>query len=214
MKIDKIKQKKYNLINHDLLTSRSYLGLHKLSLYYLNSKYIKGFRNKFCIFDMLKTKNFIKKALLIIYKYHSLNKKILFIGFPNIKTKNYNILFNQTNHYSISHANWVNNIILNSHQMIRSLKKNFLLTKILNIKQTPDLIVLFNQTKELKAFKESVNSKIPLITFLDSSTKSDQTYYKISGGFQNFKTEKICYFLLKSILTLPKSRKSYEKKSL
>lgn len=214
MKIRKIKQKKYNLISHDLLTSRSYLGLHKLSLYYLNSKYIKGFRNNFCIFDMLKTKNFIKKALLIIYKYHYLNKKILFIGFPNIKTKKYNILFNQTNHYYISHSNWINNIILNYHKMMISIKKKFFFTKILNIKQTPDLIVLFNQTKEIKAFKESINSKIPLITFIDSSSKSDQTCYKIPGGFQNFKAEKICYFLLKSILTLPKSKKSYEKKIL
>jgi ribosomal protein S2 len=214
MKIYKTKQKKYNLINHDLLTSRSYLGLHKLSLYYLNSKYIKGFRNKFCIFDTLKTKNFIKKALLIIYKYHYLNKKILFIGFPNIKTKNYNILFNQTNHYYIPHSNWINNSILNYHQIIKSLKKKIFLTKNLNINRTPDLIVLFNQTKEIKAFKESINSKIPLITFLDSCTKSDQTYYKIPGGFQNYKTEKICYLLLKSILTLPKSRKAYEKKIL
>lgn len=226
MKIKKIKHKNYNLINNNLLNSRSYLGLHKLSLYYLNSKYIKGFKNKFCIFETLQTKNFVKKSLSVIYKYHYLNKKILFVGFPNIKDNKYNILFNKTNHYTIPHTNWVNNIIFNHNQIIRSLQKKLFstntldiklnniknLNEIFNIKQIPDLIVLYNQNKEIKAFREIIKSKIPLITFLNSSDKSDQINYKVPGGFQNYKTEKFCYLVLKSILTLPKSIKFYKKK--
>ena len=80
MKIKKTKN--YNLVNSSLLNHRSYLGLQKLSFYYLNSSYIVGFRNKFSIFNLKQIKNFIKKSLIIIYRYHYYNKKILFIGFP------------------------------------------------------------------------------------------------------------------------------------
>jgi ribosomal protein S2 len=221
MKIKKIQQTKYNLINYNLLKSRSYLGLHKHSLYYLNSRYIKGFKNKFCIFEILKTKNYIKKSLLIIYKYHYFNKKILFVGFPNSQNKKYNILFNQTNHFFIPQSTWINNIILNHYQVIKTFKKNLFsmnnlnskyFIEICNIKQIPDLIVLYNQTKEMKAFQEILKLKIPLITFLDSSNKSDQIDYKIPGGFINLKSEKFCYLLIKSLLTLPKIKKNAKKK--
>jgi len=97
MKIKSIK--KYNLLKYNLLNSRSYLGLQKLSFYYLNSVYLTGFRNKLSIFNIKQTKNFIKKSLLIIYKYHYSNKKILFVGFPNLKNKKYTLLFSQTNHF-------------------------------------------------------------------------------------------------------------------
>ena len=56
MKINKIKR--YNLINYNLLKSRSYLGLQKLSFYYLNSSYILGFRKNFSLFNLKYTKNY------------------------------------------------------------------------------------------------------------------------------------------------------------
>lgn len=219
MKIKKIKN--YNLLNYSLLNSRSYLGLQKLSFYYLNSTYLTGFRNKFSIFNLKQTKNFIKKSLIIIYKYHYLNKKILFVGFPNLKNKKYNLLFNQTNHYYIPQNCWLNNFLINYKQTIRLLKKelflkktlnNKVLNKIFNVKQIPDLIVLYNQTKEIKLLQEILKVKIPFISFVNSSGNSSQLNYKIPGGFHNLKTENFCYLLLKSILTLPKLKIYYKKK--
>ncbi len=55
MKIKKIKN--YNLINFYLLDSRNYLGLQKLSFYYLNSSYVLGFRNKFSLFNIIQESN-------------------------------------------------------------------------------------------------------------------------------------------------------------
>lgn len=226
MKIKKIKKKKYNLLNYILLKYRLYLGLYKNYLYYLNFKYIKGFKNNFCIFELLKIKNYIKKSLLIIYKYHYWNKKILFVGFPNSENIKYNILFNKTNHFFIPQGIWMNNILFNYYQIVKTIKKklfvknnykNINFSEIYNIKQIPDLIVLYNQTNETKALKEILKLKIPLITFLHSSDKSDQIDYKIPGGFQNLKSEKFCYLVLKSILTLPKFKqinKKNEKKFL
>ena len=158
MKINKIKR--YNLINYNLLKSRSYLGLQKLSFYYLNSSYILGFRKNFSLFNLKYTKNYIKKSLLIIYKFHYYNKKILFIGFPSFSTgnKNYDLLFYSTDHYHVAYDNWINNFLMN-YKQIMLLTKKLLLKKNLNnkelktvigIKQIPDLIVVYNQTKQTK----------------------------------------------------------------
>lgn len=215
MKIKKIKR--YNLINYNLLKSRSYLGLQKLSFYYLNSSYILGFRKNFNLFNLKYTKNYIKKSLLIIYKFHYYNKKILFIGFPSFSTgnKNYDLLFYSTDHYHVAYDNWINNFLMN-YKQIMLLTKKLLLKKNLNnkelktvigIKQIPDLIVVYNQTKQTKIVKEILSNKIPLISFMNSSSNLSNLEYKILGGFHNLKTKHFIYFLLKSILTLSKFKK-------
>ena len=215
MKINKIKR--YNLINYNLLKSRSYLGLQKLHFYYLNSSYIIGFRNNFSLFNLRQTKNFIKKSLLIIYKFHYYNKKILFIGFPSFSTgnKNYDLLFYSTDHYHVAYDNWINNFLMN-YKQIMLLTKKLLLKKNLNnkelktvigIKQIPDLIVVYNQTKQTKIVKEILSNKIPLISFINSSSNLSNLEYKILGGFHNLKAKHFIYFLLKSILTLSKFKK-------
>jgi ribosomal protein S2 len=212
MKIKKIKQ--YNLINYNLLKSRSYLGLQKLSFFYLNSSYIIGFRHNFSLFNLRQTKNFIKKLLLIIYKFHYNNKKILFIGFPNNITtnKSYDFLFRVTNHDFISYDNWINNFFTNYKQIL-SLKKKLFFKKIINnkelktlinIKHIPDLIVVYNQTRETKLVQEILSNKIPFISFMNSSSNLYKLEYKVLGGFHNLKTKIFIYLLLKSILTLPK----------
>ena len=204
MKIKKIKN--YNLINSNLFYSRNYLGLKKLSFYYLNSSYIMGFRNKFSLFNLKYTKNFIKIILLLIYKFHYYNKKILFIGFPNILNNNFNLLFNKTNHYFIQQESWIYNFFVN-YKKIKFLKKNLSnkeLKTIINISAIPDLIVLYDQTKETKIVKEIFSTKIPFISFMNSSTNSNLLEYKVLGGFHHLKTKKFIYLLLRSILTLPK----------
>lgn len=210
MKIKKIKN--YNLINYNLLKFRNYLGLHKLSFYYLNSSYIIGFRNNYNVYNLKQTKNFIKKTILLIYKFHYFNKKILFIGFPNSLNKNFNLLFNKTNHYSISNADWIYNFFVN-YKKIQVFKKRSLLKKkltnkelknIIKIKKIPDLIVVYNLTKKTKILKEILLTKIPFISFMDSSINSNLFDYKVLGGFHHLKTKNFIYLLLKSVLTLSK----------
>jgi len=197
------------------------LGLKKLTLYYLNSKYLQGFRNNFCIFELLITKIYLKNVLNIIYEYHRSNCKILFIGFPEFKNDKFTILFEKTKHYYIPSKTWINNIIINRSQVLDHLQlktsysdfnnknsniiKN--LNKIFKIRKKPDLIILYNQKFEQNAFRESILSNIPLITFLNSSDLSNQVKYKIPIGTQNKISERFCYFLLKSILTFPRNKK-------
>lgn len=206
MKIKKIKN--YNIINSNLLYSRNYLGLKKLSFYYLNSSYIIGFRNNFSLFNLKHTKNFIKKILLLIYKFHYHNKKILFIGFPNILNNNFNLLFSKTNHYFINQESWIYNFFVNYKKII-SLKKtlsNNELKTLININTIPDLIVLYNQTKETKIIKEILSTRIQFISFINSSTNPNLLEYKVLGGFHHIKTKKLIYLLLRSLLTLSKNK--------
>jgi ribosomal protein S2 len=215
MKLKKITQKKYNLINYNLLRARIYLGSNKSSLHYLNFKYLNGFINNFCMFDLTQTNFHLKKALKIIYEFHSLNLKILFIGFPNVFNANDNFvkLFEQTNHYHIPQNNFTNNKILNRYVLINDKKQfnnstnsfnNKKLNKLNNIfKKTilPSLIVLYDKNSEvllLKNFTHLLN--VPKITFVNSSDKLFNSAYKIPGSFSNKKTDILCYFLLKSIL--------------
>ena len=149
--------------------------------------------------------------------FHYYNKKILFIGFPSFSTgnKNYDLLFYSTDHYHVAYDNWINNFLMN-YKQIMLLTKKLLLKKNLNnkelktvigIKQIPDLIVVYNQTKQTKIVKEILSNKIPLISFMNSSSNLSNLEYKILGGFHNLKTKHFIYFLLKSILTLSKFKK-------
>lgn len=226
MKLKKITQKKYNLINYNLLKARIYLGSNKSSLNYLNFKYLKGFINNFCMFDLTQTNFHLKKALKIIYEFHYLNLKILFIGFPTIFNTNDNFvkLFEQTNHYHIPQNDLTNNKILNRYVLINNKKQhnnyknsfnNKKLNKLNNILNTPilpNLIVLYDKNSEvllLKNFTHLLN--IPKITFVNSSDKLFNSGYKIPGSFINKKTNILCYFLLKSILIREK-KYDYKKK--
>lgn len=214
MKIKKIKN--FSLLNFNLLKYRNYIGLKKLSFYYLNSSYIVGFRNGFSLYNLKQTKNFLKKTLLIIYKFHYNNKKILFVGFPNFLDKNFNVLFNKTNHYFTSYDNWIYNFFVN-YKKILFFKKKMSYNKLnsfvyKNTNKIPDLIVVYNQTKETKIIKEILSTKIPLISFMNSSINSSLFEYKILGGFHHLRTKNFIYFLLKSILTLSKNKNYFYEK--
>jgi len=61
----KNKTKQYNILNLKLINYRVFLGLNKIFFFFFDTKYIKGFRNNFSIFELLYTKSFLKKALKI-----------------------------------------------------------------------------------------------------------------------------------------------------
>lgn len=222
MKLKKKRNKKYyNLINFNLFDSRIYLGLKQVYLYYQNLKYLQGFKNNFCIFELFQTKIYLKKIIKIIYYYHYYNCKILFVGFPESKVNNFMCLFKSTKHYYIPANSWIRNIILNKTQITQHLQfkvfnsksdkeklvnmKN--LNKILKIKKTPDLIVVFDDNFNLKSIKEEMKfMNIPTILFLNNFMISEKILYKVPGNFYNKNAENFVYFLLKSVLTLPKLR--------
>lgn len=105
-----------------------------------------------------------KKVLKIIFKYHQIGKKILFVGVPLELELKINKL---TNHVAVSKTFNLQGFIFpnNNIKTKKSFKSgfsSFLLPKLL---QKPDLIILFSSAKEQNIISESYVAKTPLIKF-------------------------------------------------
>jgi ribosomal protein S2 len=211
MKLKK-KTTQYNILNLKLINYRIFLGLNKIFFFFFDTKYIKGFRNNFSIFELLYTKSFLKKALKIIYKYHKKKKKIFFVGFNDIYTlTNYKLLFYKTKHSFISNF-WVNNLLTNRVQVLYHFKRRLIKKKIINFKvatelfnilTTPDIVVMLNN-KFPGLDKEMAQSKLPLVSLLNNSNKVNRLGYKVLGNFEALKSKIFVYLLLKSVLSFSK----------
>jgi ribosomal protein S2 len=208
----KNKTKQYNILNLKLINYRVFLGLNKIFFFFFDTKYIKGFRNNFSIFELLYTKSFLKKALKIIYKFHKKKKKIFFVGFNDINMlTNYKLLFYKTKHSFVSDF-WINNLLTNRAQVLyhfkrRLIKKNKInfktATELFNILKTPDIVVMLNNNI-IGLNKEIEQSKLPLVLLLNNSNKINRLGYKVLGNFEALKSKIFVYLLLKSVLSFSK----------
>lgn len=161
-------------------------------------------------FNFLKTENIqsrFKKALHVIYKYHTQNKRILFIGVPlNMPTTTKQLL-KKTKHVFLPNSVWINGLLSNTSSCFYSTLKNksFKNTKftqlLLQLKKRVDLIVILNENNNQAPLQESYLNLTPVLTF-NSNLESKATY-KIFGDF-NFAEKnirnKLLYVLLNSVL--------------
>ena len=215
MKLKKINTKNYSLLTLKLIDFKTFLGLKKLAFYYLNFKYVKGFRNNFSIFELYFTKIFLKKSLKIIYKYHNLNKKILFVGFNDIKNyTNFKFLLKQTKHFYYNLNFWIYSFLTTRNQVFQHLKKKlfnynkknfsanyFILQSLFHVQKTPDLIVFLDSSQISNAQKEIESSNIPLILFCNNDFRINYPVYKIPGRFNVTVSKLFLFLLFKSVLT-------------
>lgn len=122
-----------------------------------------------------------KKALQIIFQYHKMNKRILFIGIPSKLELKINQL---TNHVSVSDSfdlqRFVSkndgNILPNTSKTTKKSVPKSLLPKL---SKTPDLIVLFSHYKKESIISDIRIAKIPLILFNEQN--SPHFDYNVSG---------------------------------
>jgi len=145
------------------------------------------------------------------------NKKILFIGFPKGFEYKCIKLYNKNGHFYVTNKGWVNGILTNSKDFF-SLKKKFLTELdnkkikekrffyekfggILNLKNKPDLIVVFNHGKNLDAIREAAGINIPVISFANSSDNIKYVDYPITGNFNSKNFSKLYYNLIKNSLS-------------
>lgn len=178
MKINKIKSYNYKLL--------------KLKL--LNTKIYKKKHNNFIKIESIT--NRLKKSLHIIYKYHSSNKKILFIGTPvnsDVKFRNF---LQHTKHTLIPESLWMNGIITNKLSCFKYLSKNQKLINnkiselLFKIKDKSDLIVVLNGLENSSAINEGYLARIPIISINCNLDATDmKSSYKVPGNFQ-FKKKK------------------------
>jgi len=92
MKLKKNIFEKYNFSHTNIINIKSYLSFLKQS----NKLKLLNFESSF---QSLKTIELnLKKVLKIIFEFHKLNKKIVFVGFPDINSYKFSLLFNKFNH--------------------------------------------------------------------------------------------------------------------
>ena len=167
----------------------------------------------------------LKKAFSIIYKYHTTNKKILFIGTPVNKNQQFNHLLLNTNHIFIPEFIWINGTISNSYYIFKHLFKQSKLNPmnkkksnyLFKLDNTYNLIVILNEKLNNIVLKEALTKGIPIISLNcnDTLLNFHPATYQILGNFDliNKKTRNNAFYnILKSILKKAKKFKESKKK--
>ncbi len=153
----------------------------------------------------------MRNSFKLINIFHKLKKNILFVGFPRLEKKKICSMLKINQHYYLPHNSWVNGL-LSSNQIILNKfnpkrvnsQKDLLLDKfggILKLSKTPDLIVIYNNSFEPEALKESLNLNIPVISFVNTQDPAEKIEYKIPGGFYANESGRMYYNLLMSSFT-------------
>jgi len=135
----------------------------------------------------------IKKVLQIVFQYHQIEKRILFVGLPykleskvNQHTRHVAIPKNLDVQGMISNCNWKSlKSSKNSSQVWLKDSSKFLLPKLT---KRLDLIVLFEHEKSKTIFSEAEVAKIPLVSFGTCLDAPNTASYRVEGNFKNILT--------------------------
>lgn len=151
----------------------------------------------------------LRKALHIIYLYHTSKKRITFVGNPLNINKEITKLLQKTDHKFLPTSAWMAGIITNRYNSLKWLFKkekntlNKISQRLLNFKKRNDLVVILDKELNSVALNESFKSKIPIISLNNNLNPFDLgSDYKIPGGFLVSKGEiknNIFYSILVSI---------------
>ena len=150
----------------------------------------------------------IKKILQIIFQYHQIEKRILFVGLPqklesriNRYTRHVAIPKNFDVQGMISNPNWKSlKTGKNSTKILLKGTSKFLLPKLT---KRLDLIVLFEHEKSRMICSEAEVAKIPLISFGTDSETSNMASYKVEGNFKNASNKNIFFIGLNFLFKTP-----------
>jgi ribosomal protein S2 len=172
MKINKIPHSNNKLIKLKLIQTK---------IYKKNSK------NSIKINDIIPR---IKKAIFLIYKYHTNNKRILFVGTPLNFNKKFKALLKNTRHVFIPESVWVNGILTNKESCFKNLTKNRnsnenkILEILFPLRKKSDLIVILDSYSNQNVLNEAYTTGIPTITLNHNLDIIDErSEYKIPGNF-------------------------------
>ena len=180
-----------------------------LKLHLLNSKmYEHGTKKRNSVFltdlNLTKTVSEFKKSLNIIFEYHQLNKKILFVGLPpKLELK----INQRTHHAAVGRNVELQSLLTNNLKPFKFLKgaeqsafKDYFKLSLAKFSQKPDLIVLLAHEKKQKVIIENNLAKIPLVVFNSSDCLEENSFngfYNVTGFHENLvsTSEKTLLFL-------------------
>lgn len=139
-----------------------------------------------------------KKVLQIVFQYHQIEKRILFVGLPYKLESRIN---QYTRHIAIPKTFDVQGMISNPNRKSLKSGKNstqirfketskFLLPKLT---KRLDLIVLFEHDKSKMILSEAEVAKIPLVCFGTDLNALNTASYKVEGNFKNVSNKNIFF---------------------
>lgn len=145
------------------------LFLLKLRIYDQYNKHLKSISTN----DVNQTLVYFKKALKILFKFHTKNKKILFVGLKSSILKKIN---KETIHMAMPSRVKLQNTLFNKTKF-----KNNSKFSLLKLKKNPKLVIIFDKIDHYVSFVNEVyNAKIPIITFGKSfSLKENILLYNV-----------------------------------
>lgn len=203
MKIKKTIKYKEKLIELELLNTKIYEKNYDINLNIFTTK--------------------LKTILHLIYKYHMLKKKILFVGTPLKIHKQIENLLKNTKHTVIPESVWVNGLFTNKRFCFKYLIKNQAINNtysskfLLQIKEKPDLIVVINKSSNKVISQELMHARVPVIS-LDNSFDANKNLdlsYRVNGTF-NFtaytQKDNFFYCFLKATIKKAKRLKKFKTK--
>ena len=206
----------------DLMKNKTYLGPLKSNLN-PNIRYgLIGVRNDFWVFDVMQIVADLSLVLKLISKVTKKRKnrkgRILFVGFPESEhqSKFLKILYKSKKHYYVNNKSWTSGLLTNGisfttyrNHFLQNLKtksekekKSFFqkFEGVLNLNKKPDLILIYNHSKNLDAFNEAVLLKIPTISLVNGDSSIDKIDYPVLGNFNSLKNGELFYNLIRHCL--------------
>jgi small subunit ribosomal protein S2 len=185
-----------------LLVANVHLG-HKVSRWNAKTRfYLYGIRYQSHTFDLEKTINALRQAMIVLELIIFNKGKILCVGSHNQTfNKELRKLSFSNSQYFIG-KRWLNGLLSNWKNLYNKIQK---LNKkeILKINTIPDLIFLFYYNKTI--INEANRLDIPVITILDSNINPSKITYSIPGNNDseqslNLYCNLINYFIKKSFI--------------
>ena len=191
MKIVKIARKQTKLLNLNALETKISSSKKK----YLNYVLRKDLEFRF------------KNALNIIFKFHSENKKILFLGTPLKLTKQLKELLKNTNHSFIPEKLWLSGILTNTKSIFKFLFKKYFkknknnLKFLFNLTSKNNLIVILNESLTTNPLKEFSKKRIPTISlnYKNTNINNYSSTYRIRQNLSPITHSSVRESLLQSL---------------
>lgn len=114
--------------------------------------------------DAIKVKTVIFDMLNLIYKFNKINKRILFLGFPDKFSRD----LKSTNHISVPNYLWFHGLLSKNSIRIETNSRNkkkpkTVFTSTSGLKKKPDLVVVSCSKEPQTVIEESYAARLPLI---------------------------------------------------
>lgn len=154
--------------------------------------YLLGVRKGFLLFDLNKTLLTFRSALLFLSKVHSSGKKILFVGFPKGKVKEFSNLCKHHGHYCFE--SWSNGFF----QYIKKSSFSDGQTK-------PVVLFLFSPSLDFLVIKEANRYEIPVIAFVNADESFEGIDFPIFVNINSPKGGLFSFNLFKQVFSVKKS---------